>query len=224
MNTQERSFMFLAFGKLAAQNKNASIKATVKADGKTIASFEGKDLLITDNVLMQKNISISTSGSGRLYYFWSTQGVTSDGSFKEEDVSMRVRKTFFDRWGHPINLMQIKQNDLVVVRISIVADKAYLENVAITDILPAGFEIENDRLRATNSMDWIKDASSPTYEDIRDDRINLYTNIGTTNQNFYYTCRAVSPGTFKMGPVMADAMYNEAYHSYNGGGWVRITQ
>jgi len=27
-----------------------------------------------------------------------------------------------------------------------------------------------------------------------------------------------------MGPVMADAMYNGEYHSYNGGGVVRIVE
>jgi len=41
---------------------------------------------------------------------------------------------------------------------------------------------------------------------------------------FYYTVRAVSPGTFKMGPVSADAMYNGEYHSYWGGGVVRVVQ
>jgi uncharacterized protein YfaS (alpha-2-macroglobulin family) len=32
----------------------------------------------------------------------------------------------------------------------------------------------------------------------------------------------VSKGTFKLGPVNADAMYNEGYHSYNGAGVVRV--
>ena len=45
-----------------------------------------------------------------------------------------------------------------------------------------------------------------------------------TIQNYYYTVRAVSPGTYKMGPVMADAMYNEEYHSYNGSGIVKISK
>jgi uncharacterized protein YfaS (alpha-2-macroglobulin family) len=34
--------------------------------------------------------------------------------------------------------------------------------------------------------------------------------------------RAVSKGTFKLGPVSADAMYNAEYHSYNGAGVVRV--
>jgi uncharacterized protein YfaS (alpha-2-macroglobulin family) len=40
--------------------------------------------------------------------------------------------------------------------------------------------------------------------------------------NYYYLVRAVTPGTFQMGPVGADAMYNGEYHSYSGGGIITI--
>jgi alpha-2-macroglobulin len=36
--------------------------------------------------------------------------------------------------------------------------------------------------------------------------------------------RAVSPGVFKMGTVSADAMYNGEYHSYNGGGTLKVVE
>ena len=57
---------------------------------------------------------------------------------------------------------------------------------------------------------------------MRDDRINLFTTANSTPKAFYYLCRAVSKGTFKLGPVNADAMYNADYHSYNGAGVVRV--
>jgi len=60
--------------------------------------------------------------------------------------------------------------------------------------------------------------------DVRDDRINFFTNLYSTKQTFYYAVRAVSPGSYKMGPVSADAMYNGEYHSYNGAGMIRVTQ
>jgi uncharacterized protein YfaS (alpha-2-macroglobulin family) len=34
----------------------------------------------------------------------------------------------------------------------------------------------------------------------------------------------VSPGTYKMGPVSADAMYNGEYHSYHGAGVIKVVQ
>lgn len=225
LNTQERSFAFLAFGKLARKTKDATITATIKADGKEIGKFSGKDLVIEDKTMLNKKITIESAGKGQLFYFWMTSGVTSDGSYKQEDSYLKVRKTFYDRWGQQIDLKKIKQNDLVIVKISLqAATSLYVENVVITDILPAGFEIENDRLRATASLSWIKDQAQAQHEDIRDDRINLYVTASSTIQNYYYTVRAVSPGTYKMGPVMADAMYNEEYHSYNGSGIVKISK
>ncbi len=223
LNTQERSFAFLALGKIAKKSKDSNISASIKAGGKELAKYNNKDLLIDDPSIINKNISIEATGSGQLYYYWTVKGVTSDGSYKQEDNFMQVRKSFYDRWGHPVDLKSIHQNDLVVVKISIGTwYGSFVENVVITDILPAGFEIENDRLRATTSMDWIKDQSNPTHEDIRDDRINLYVDVASTVHHYYYTVRAVSPGVYRMGPVMADAMYNEEYHSYNGAGVVRI--
>ncbi len=73
--------------------------------------------------------------------------------------------------------------------------------------------------------EWIKDASYPDQLDIRDDRIMIFDDVRTYSnkpQKYYYVVRAVSPGVYKMGPVGAEAMYNGAYHSYNGGGLVKV--
>jgi alpha-2-macroglobulin len=92
----------------------------------------------------------------------------------------------------------------------------------ITDMLPAGFEIENPRTKEIPGMDWIKDASTPTALDVRDDRINLFVDLTGTRQTYYYAVRAVSPGLYHMGPVSADAMYNGEYHSYHGAGTIVV--
>ena len=121
--------------------------------------------------------------------------------------------------------MTFKQNDLIIVGISL--EKSFsgtVENVVITDLLPAGFEIENPRTKEIPGMDWIKDASTPTALDVRDDRIHFFVDAYNTRQMFYYAVRAVSPGQYKMGPVSADAMYNGEYHSYHGAGTIRVTQ
>ena len=94
----------------------------------------------------------------------------------------------------------------------------------ITDLLPAGFEIENPRTKEIPGMDWIKDASSPEALDIRDDRIHFFVDLNEKKQTYYYAVRAVTPGIFKLGPVNADAMYNGEYHSYHGGGTVQVIQ
>ena len=109
------------------------------------------------------------------------------------------------------------------MRLSIQTDNVDVENVAITDMLPAGFEIENTRLTEMPNMSWIKDEAHPYYKDVRDDRINMFTTVTATRKDYYYMVRAVSPGVYQLGPVMADAMYDGDYHSYNGAGIIKIS-
>jgi uncharacterized protein YfaS (alpha-2-macroglobulin family) len=136
-----------------------------------------------------------------------------------------VRKRFFDRNGRALSGNTFKQNDLVIVQLTL--EKTYstnIDNVVITDLLPAGFEIENPRTKDIPGMDWIKDSDAPTAMDVRDDRINLFVDQHSMKQVYYYAVRAVSPGVYRMGPVSDDAMYNGEYHSYNGAGTVRVVQ
>ena len=71
-------------------------------------------------------------------------------------------------------------------------------------------------------MAWARDASTPDYSDIRDDRINMFATATGNARHYYYVVRAVSTGSFRMGPVQADAMYNGEYHSVNGAGTIRV--
>ncbi len=223
LNTQERVFTFLALGKIAKLNKNATVTATVKSGGKAVATFKSETLTLNTKDLQGTNIEITTTGSGNLYYFWEAEGISKDGSYVEEDNYLRVRKYFFNRFGQPVNGNTFHQNDLIVVRIAIeAAVNEWVENVVITDILPAGFEIENPRLSNIPGTEWVKDESYADYQDIRDDRINLFVNVGQSTRYYYYVVRAVSLGTYQMGPVGADAMYNGEYHSYSGAKKIRV--
>ena len=72
-----------------------------------------------------------------------------------------------------------------------------------------------------------KDAATPEYLDVRDDRINLYTGFhGNRGRQavFYYAMRAVTPGRFRYAPIQAGAMYNGEYASASGGGTVTISR
>ncbi|HSZ71473.1 MAG TPA: alpha-2-macroglobulin family protein, partial [Cytophagaceae bacterium] len=222
LNTQEMAFAFIALGKLAKKANESNVTATVTADGKSVGQFTKNTLTISNNVL-GKNISIKTSGSGTLYYFWEAEGLSTTGEVKEEDKYIKIRKTFFDRNGKVISNNHFVQNDLVIVRLALnTTDQSSVKNVVITDILPAGFEIENPRLSEQSEIPWIKDSTIPEHFDIRDDRINLFTAATRDTKYYYYVVRAVSKGSFKMGPASADAMYNGEYHSYSGAGTIEV--
>jgi uncharacterized protein YfaS (alpha-2-macroglobulin family) len=222
LSTQERAFAFIALGKIAKKVNESNVTGEITADGKSVGSYKGGTLVLTKNIA-GSTIEFTAKGTGSLYYFWEVEGLSADGKVKEEDNFIRVRKTFYDRNGRLISGTTFDQNDLVVVKITVATtDKSSVDNVVITDILPAGFEIENPRLSESADMQWIIDSSIPEHFDIRDDRINLFTDVSGTAKSYYYVVRAVSKGSFIMGPVSADAMYNGEYHSYNGAGVIRV--
>jgi uncharacterized protein YfaS (alpha-2-macroglobulin family) len=226
LSTQERAFAFLALGKLARMANKSDVTAEIKVGGKTIARVSNGQWKGDAATLKGTDVQIDTKGSGRLYYYWLSEGISASGKYKEEDNYIRVRRHFYDRYGHTISGNTFKQNDLIIVGISL--ENAYsteVDNVVITDLLAAGFEIENPRTKEIPGMDWIKDGSEPTALDVRDDRIHFFVDLHRYKpQVYYYAVRAVSPGNYKMGPVSADAMYNGEYHSYNGAGVIRVVQ
>ncbi|AFM05607.1 large extracellular alpha-helical protein [Bernardetia litoralis DSM 6794] len=219
LNTQEHAFTFLALGKLARKANNSNITAQISAGGSNISSYENGTVILTKNQVLDKEITIKTSGEGNLYYFWEKEGIILKGDYVQEDKNIRVRRTYLDKKGNKIT-GKVKQNQLVVVRIEVISTSVdVIENVVITDMLPAGLEIENPRLGGAQQFDWIKDASSPEHFDFRDDRVNIFTDVTKKKtQYYYYQTRAVSEGTYKVGVISADAMYDASYHSYHGVG------
>lgn len=222
-STQEASFGFLALGKLAAKQKAATSTATILSNGKPIGTMNGSTSTLNAAALGTGTVQIKATG-GPVYYWWEAEGISATGSYKEEDQYLKIRRAFYDRNGRLLAGKTFKQNDLIIVQLAL--DKAYsgtIENVVLTDLLPAGFEIENPRTKDIPGMDWIKDASTPTSLDVRDDRIHLFVDANRARQVYYYAVRAVSPGVYQQGPASADAMYNSEYHSYHGAGKIIIT-
>ncbi len=226
LNTQENAFAILALGKIAKKSLAEDGRASAYIGQKKVADITSTPWSARLADFANQSLKISVD-KGTFYYFKEVSGITVDGSIKETDNHIQVRRTFYDRNGNVLTGNKFKQNDLVVVKLTLTGERGLqIDNVVVTDMLPAGFEIENTRLVDIPTVKWITDKNSntPDYMDIRDDRLNLFTNIKGDPQNFYYMVRAVSPGVYKLGPVQADAMYNGAYFSANGSGTITVTE
>lgn len=225
LNTQERAFSFLALGKLARHAARSTATADVRVAGKIVATVTDKDWKGTSELLKGTNIALATKGTGRIYYSWVAEGISRSGAYKQEDNYLKVRRQFYNRNGTPVTATTFKQNELIIVGITL--EKSYdndIQNIVITDLLPAGFEIENPRTKELPGTDWIKDGAEPTALDVRDDRIHFFVDSRAPKQKYYYAVRAVSLGKFRQGPVSADAMYNGEMHSYHGAGTIQVVR
>jgi hypothetical protein len=226
-STQERSFAFLALGKAASLNADADVTVDILVDGKSINKFSGKDLTISNDKLNSSNITLKASGKGEVYYFWSAEGVKVNEKVKEEDSFMQVRRSYYSyKTGRLIPDFRFYQGELVVCKIELRGFERNAENIVITDLIPAGFEIENPRLNPATELQWIPDNPMYVqYMDIRDDRLLLFTNLaGNQTKGFYYLLRVVNQGTYQLPVIGAEAMYDKEYHSYHGAGLVKVLQ
>lgn len=219
--TQENAFAFMALGKIMKQKENASYKGEVHVDGQKIASFDSSGIkLINDQQLGKGKISIKLSGKGDCYYYAATSGIPTGIVDKPVAKGIDVKRDIFTRSGQPVNLSQIKQGDLLVAKITIKTFEENTDNVVIVDLLPAGLEIENPRLASSAKINWLSDdLFTPSYMDIRDDRLILFADFEDSGTyTFYYAIRAVSCGTFYLPQIKAECMYAPEVYSLNSGG------
>lgn len=224
-STQERSFAFLAIGKAANKNSSADVKVKVLINGKTLETFTGNDIRITDSKLNDGRIKLEASGKGEVYYFWSVEGILSSGNVTETDSYMRIRREYYDyRTKRKISDGKFDQGQLIVCKISLTGMNRSAENIAITDMIPAGFEIENPRLNTSTDLKWdIKNDLYYQYMDVRDDRMMLFSGLsGNTTREYIYMLRVVNKGEFNLPVISGEAMYDPEFHSRNGAGKVHV--
>ncbi len=207
--TQENAYAFLALGKIMRQQGQADYTGRFLVEGSQVATFDETNQRFTSPDWLGEAVTLEIDGQGSGYYYWKAEGLPSTQDVDEYDRDMTVRRRFLNERGSPVtNLSSFGQGDLLIAELTFSALEN-VENVAIVDMLPAGFEIENPRLQSRRGVDWISDdAYRPDHMDIRDDRLILYGDLQAGKQHkFYYGIRAVTAGSFKLPPVRAEAMY-----------------
>lgn len=224
-STQERAFAFLALGKAASLNADTDMTLNIKVGDQIIGTFENKDETFTDSRLNGNEVTLAANGTGEVYYFWNTEGVKINEKVKEEDSFMRIRREYFDyRSKRKVINSRFTQGQLIVCKISLTGTERNAENIVISDLIPAGFEIENPRLSASTEFNWsVTNPMNVEYMDIRDDRLLLFTNLSSNRTTeFYYMLRVVNKGQFMLPVIAGEAMYDREFHSYNGAGKVVV--
>jgi uncharacterized protein YfaS (alpha-2-macroglobulin family) len=222
--TQETAFGLMALGKSLKGRQPSEYQGEIWLGSEKMGSFGTVDTVIKRDDGEGKQVKIRIQGRGPCYYYWYFSGIKKDGRFEEFDRGLKVNRIYLDRSGYPLDYRNMKQSDIVVARITMTALADNLDNVIVTDMLPAGLEIENPRLGSRDVISWIGDKSvTPDYMDIRDDRLNIYLNLrkGRTVQ-FYYLLRAVTAGRFVLPPVSAEAMYDPFQSSVANSGQIRV--
>ncbi|MCM1030516.1 MAG: MG2 domain-containing protein [Oscillibacter sp.] len=127
---------------------------------------------------------------------------------------------YYDAAGNPVDLQQLKQGTDITAEISIknTGVTGTYQNLALSYLLPSGFEIINDRLTGNTSA--FKEAD---YVDIRDDRYYVYFSLKQEQtKTFKFRLNAAFPGIFTQPAITCEAMYDHSIEAVLPGGKVEI--
>jgi alpha-2-macroglobulin len=206
LSTQEAAWLVRAAKALLAQP--TPIKLEV--DGKATSSTG--PYLVEQHGAVGKLPAIKNGGTAPLFASVSVSGV-SIAPEPKESKGFEVQRQVFDRAGQPVNPLQVRQNDLMVVVLSGRFTGVGKPTALLVDMLPAGWEIETPDLTASGDLErfeWLGELSAVTHTEARDDRFIAAPEIPTGEKDkkefrVAYVVRAVTPGQFQLpGPYVED--------------------
>lgn len=112
-------------------------------------------------------------------------------------------------------LRTVKQGEEVIVILHARAYEHSVDNVAVSDLLPGCLEmiVAEGGSALDAGLDSIPggtdaQALTPDYAERREDRMLVFTSLGTGDGVFAYRARAVTRGEFTLPPLSAEAMYD----------------
>jgi len=228
-STQESAFALLAFSAVKDKFTSGDIEAEWEAGGaaKKVLVKSGKPAQIDLTSVGSSDISVK-SLNGTLFAELQTKGLPLEDNIKTENRGIAIERVLFNQGGDRITTSQIKQGEPFWLVFGVSSNAPTLvENLALSSILPSGFEISNERLNEQNIPQWQKQTrariSISDYMDIRDDRINWFFALKPGEvKTFWVQIHPSYAGEFRWPGVVLEAMYNPDYFARIAGSRVAV--
>ncbi len=179
-------------------------------------SDELKGIALKDNAFKFSNDSQRV-----LYTAILSEGAAPAGSEQESMNELSLRVTYTDLAGNSINIGSLPQGTDLRVTLKVTNNtRRKLENLALSHIVPAGWEIHNPRFTGDGEA-----ATEIDYQDIRDDRIYTYFALDKGNtKEFTVLLNAAYLGRFYQPSIGVEAMYDANRHARIKGQWVEVVK
>ncbi len=167
-------------------------------------------------------LKVQSESKGVLFVRMITEGTPSRGEEKEEASNLSVSVSYADNDGNPIDISSLQQGTQFIATVTITnpGTKGLYQNLALSQIFPSGWEINN--LRLDDAQKRLK-GDVPTYQDIRDDRVYTYFDLSATQRKtFQVLLTATYAGTYYLPAVSCEAMYDRTIYSRTKGQVVEV--
>jgi uncharacterized protein YfaS (alpha-2-macroglobulin family) len=229
--TQEQAWLVLAARALSGGGELA-----YSVDGEQRKAASEPVVLNPDQAAVARGLRITNDGERAVWLQVTARGVPTDPQPAASD-GLSVRRRFLTLTGEPANLSHLRQNERLIVSIDGRNLEGGYHEVALLDLLPAGFEIEavlnGDTVK---SFPFLAELTDTRIAEARDDRFFASFNLGRRpyrswwDQDQYfgnsfhvaYIVRAVTPGTFALPAVHVSDMYAPRVYARSGMGNVAI--
>lgn len=227
MSTQETAYSLLAMCEYAGvKGGSHEMRFSYALNGSAESSKSSKKSIYQvsykDNDISRKGVvSLKNTGEGTLFAKILIEGVplTGDKTASAKDLNMDViYKNMKGEIIQPDKLVQ-GTDFMAVVTIANPGTKGHLQEMALSQIFPGGWEIHNSRMDETGT------ASAARYQDIRDDRVYSYYELQEkTSKTFVIQLNATYLGRFYLPTVYSEAMYDHLINARVPGRWVEVVK
>jgi alpha-2-macroglobulin len=224
LSTQETAMALLGLSKIKNMGQTGAYSIHLEKENwqshslnqqLSLHPFSGKALS------QNKAVEIKNKGNLKLYITMHVSGTPLISSKKIKNKGLQMEVSYSDTRGKLIQPDELVNGTEFLVKVKITntdASRSYKE-LALSHIVPSGWEIINSR------MDGQEHALGVRYQDQRDDRIYSYFDLASSNsKTVQIRCVAAYTGTFYMPTILCTAMYDERISGSVDGRKVSVVQ
>lgn len=206
-NTLSAAYTVLALGaihrSMAAQGQLSPPDVIASGpDGPVDVAVSGDVFARASLPVSVDRLDISRAAPGGIYYATTESGFDVEMPTDRLAEGIEVERVYLDDDGDPVE--RIRVGDELTVRLRVRSKAGRIGNVAVTDLLPGGFEILTETVRNRYGR-W-----APDYRDVREDRLVLYGAFDERVTEILYRVKATNPGEFAAPAAHAAAMYHRS--------------
>ncbi|XMO88070.1 MG2 domain-containing protein [Algibacter sp. AS12] len=225
MSTQTSAYSLLAMAKMVNANGGKALNVNYTINGKT-ESIDTKSAIAQREINVvdgANNLAFTNAKDNVVYVRVLNSGKLPLGQELVEQRGLSVSVKYKDLKGNPIEISKLMQGQDFMATVSVSNLKnAAVNDVALTQIFPSGWDIVNTRFTAFGSTV----TSAARHTDIRDDRVNFYFDLPEkgkhSTKTFNVMLNASYLGTYYLPGVQAEAMYDNEFLVRTKGEWVTV--
>ncbi|WPE19035.1 Alpha-2-macroglobulin [Shinella zoogloeoides] len=221
-STQEQTWMLLAARSVRDADKGLKLEINGAArDGGYAAQMTGKSLL-------EHPLTVANRTGEPVAAMLTTVAAPADPLPAGGD-GFAIERTYYTLDGEEANITEATQNERYVVVLKVTEHNSWPSRIIITDLLPAGFEIDNPSLvdsAKLSNFDWLGQTEAAHTEFRYDRFVAAFNRSEGDNREvtLAYVVRAVTPGTYDLPAAQVEDMYRPQYSARTATGRMQVVK